>query len=422
MATFKFIPINDKFFSRIASPIKTFEELIDIILANYNPVAHKHGSFGGLRDAVHIFQNYMAMKTGKPWDFIVELLPKIQEWALKIELNLDVTLLTEGSNVKSSLTAEQVRFILANAFFGNIQLYEKAGKIHWLDMYTNDTQVSIHRIVCQLAYFNLAQTVDMSQIISFRRVQLADFPPPVWAESDQKIKTDNINIHTGIMEDSNATSFVDFANKRLHIHSIIPSATQEEVLFSCCPEAFPGILFCETLLDDEAIIISGCRRFSKYKGYLFTFEFTGDIDPPAHPPQDIIVIDAVCHNHFNKAFQLRDLNKIYLGFKPVENTKISTGMFGCGIFRGDKSHKFLQQVCVATVANVELDFSSFKEEATARHFRQILQKIQQADLRIKEAYNIMLGYNIVDRREVSFHDYLLNKLNKKYFELTAEDS
>ena len=42
------------------------------------------------------------------------------------------------------------------------------------------------------------------------------------------------------LEELGSEAFVDFANQDLHIHCVIPSATQEEVLFSCCPEAFVG--------------------------------------------------------------------------------------------------------------------------------------------------------------------------------------
>ena len=51
------------------------------------------------------------------------------------------------------------------------------------------------------------------------------------------------------MEEPEAEAFVDFANRDLHIHQVIPSATQEEVLFSCCPEAFPGTLPFSPLLS-----------------------------------------------------------------------------------------------------------------------------------------------------------------------------
>jgi hypothetical protein len=45
------------------------------------------------------------------------------------------------------------------------------------------------------------------------------------------------------MEDPNAPAFVNFANEQLHIGRIISSCIQEEVLFSCAPESFVGLLF-----------------------------------------------------------------------------------------------------------------------------------------------------------------------------------
>jgi hypothetical protein len=61
------------------------------------------------------------------------------------------------------------------------------------------------------------------------------------------------------IEDTDAYYQVDFANKYLHIHQIIPSCTQEEVMFSVRPECYLGIIICDVMLDHEAIIISGAK-------------------------------------------------------------------------------------------------------------------------------------------------------------------
>ena len=69
------------------------------------------------------------------------------------------------------------------------------------------------------------------------------------------------------MESSfDAHGFVDFANKHIQIHRMIASCTQEEILFSCCPEAFLPMLICETLKNDEIVIVRGCKRFVEYTG------------------------------------------------------------------------------------------------------------------------------------------------------------
>ncbi len=89
---------------------------------------------------------------------------------------------------------------------------------------------------------------------------------------------------------------------------------------------YSAILLCDRLLDDEVVIIKGCRRFCTYTGYLYSFAFKDIIEPPV-PPQDIIVIDAVFSLHFERSQNLRDLTKAYLGFQPEEGFKISTGTY-----------------------------------------------------------------------------------------------
>ena len=128
--------------------------------------------------------------------------------------------------------------------------------------------------------------------------------------------------------------FFDFANKDIHIHMIIPSATQEEVLFSCCPEAFVSILFCERMSDNEGIIIGGTSRFADYTGYQNSFRFSGYFEAPPFKRCDILVLDAAvgAREQFGREGLQRDLNKAYLGFNAcaslLSKPKISTGHWG----------------------------------------------------------------------------------------------
>jgi len=88
------------------------------------------------------------------------------------------------------------------------------------------------------------------------------------------------------MEESSAVGFVDFANANLHIGHIMPSMTQEEVLFSCCPECFVGMLFTEYFEADEAMVIRNVVRFSTYEGYLYDFHWTGVTHQLVPPKQE----------------------------------------------------------------------------------------------------------------------------------------
>jgi len=353
-------------------------------------------------------------------------LPSIQEWALDEQyLGKEIEVLPAQTMHTVTLPAAQVRHILANSFFGYVGKGEKAinhrfGILNFWKLYTIDDKVSIARILCLLCYFYTVKIdFDPNHIISFQRISLYSPPPqssgytgtipPDWQNIPTPINTDLIHMHNGRMEDATeATAFVDFANRDLHIHQVIASATQEEVLFSCCPEAFPGILFCERLQDNEAIIIRGCRRFCDYTGYLYTFNFKKAFIPPL-PPQDIIAIDAVYASHFREAQNIRDLNKAFLGFLQCagNNNKISTGYWGCGAFGGDKVHKFLQQVCVSTVTNAELHFSAYQETTTWQQLQFILQELREIGATVSEVFTIIISYK---NNKKTFFDYMTAEL------------
>ncbi|CAM9694971.1 unnamed protein product [Phaeothamnion confervicola] len=75
---------------------------------------------------------------------------------------------------------------------------------------------------------------------------------------------------------ADAEMHVDFTNRHLHIARVILSATQDEVLFSVCPDLFLAMLMCgEHVAGDEAIIVGGARKNSCYDGFLDTIRFAG---------------------------------------------------------------------------------------------------------------------------------------------------
>jgi len=176
-----------------------------------------------------------------------------------------------------------------------------------------------------------------------------------------------------MMEASDAQGFVDFANRNLHLGAIIPSMTQEEILFSCCPECFVGILFCEKFRKDEVMVISGVKRYSTYSGFGSTFRYCG-FEKKNEKIHNILVMDAsrYARYQFQSKVMQRDLNKAYTVFKLCGG-KISTGHWGCGVFCGDKTLKFLQQLCAAATSGTILDYSTFSDEECFTKFQQLLE-------------------------------------------------
>jgi hypothetical protein len=74
----------------------------------------------GLESSILAFETWMCQTTKREWSFYSELLPCIVEWAVQFELARPVILLEQGYEASNEVTALEVRFILANAFFLNL--------------------------------------------------------------------------------------------------------------------------------------------------------------------------------------------------------------------------------------------------------------------------------------------------------------
>jgi poly(ADP-ribose) glycohydrolase len=279
------------------------------------------------------------------------------------------------------------------------------GAMDFAHIYCQPANICIQRILCQLSYFYQAES-RAAQDISFERYVITS--PPDWSKENKIINIQNFKIFTDSMEASPAPAFVDFANRDLHIGRIIGSMTQEEVLFSCCPELFVGLLFTERFRDDEVMIIRGVRRYCTYSGYGHTFQWTGILEK--EQVHDIVVIDACTDQQFYKEFLNRDLNKAWYSFKKC-GTDIVTGHWGCGAFGGDEYLKFLQQVIASTLAETNrLDYSTFKNENMKEKFELILQEIGKLNLNISQIYAIMSEFNTARKKDpkkrLSFEDWI----------------
>eukprot|EP00005_Dracoamoeba_jomungandri_P008977 CAMPEP_0174262676 /NCGR_PEP_ID=MMETSP0439-20130205/14514_1 /TAXON_ID=0 /ORGANISM="Stereomyxa ramosa, Strain Chinc5" /LENGTH=486 /DNA_ID=CAMNT_0015347527 /DNA_START=40 /DNA_END=1497 /DNA_ORIENTATION=+ len=253
---------------------------------------------------------------------------------------------------------------------------KRFGALDWQGIYMCNLPASIQRLFCQFSYFHQCEeylSTNPENIVFIRLHSKDEKSCPEWKELSHSLEgcQKSVRVHTHAMEESKARSFVDFANAQLHIGRIIPSFTQEEVLFSVCPEAFLGLLFTERLGHSEAMIIQGIHRFSDYTGYLSTFRMTDFYDPPFRVV-DTLVLDAVLGNQYTLESIYRDITKAYLTFLNSKEPLISTGHWGCGAFGGDKTLKFLQQVCAAVVSGVTIEYSTYKDKELAEEWKEML--------------------------------------------------
>jgi len=280
------------------------------------------------------------------------------------------------------------------------------GDISFDRIYCETSDLAEERILCFLAYYYQCK-YDEGEVrdVSFVRGNLNKVMN--WEEmKDKNFDQINVKVETSGMEVSDAPNFVDFANQDIHIGCIIPSLTQEEVLFSCAPEAFISMLINDRLRDRDVVVIKNVRRYCEYTGYLYSFRFTGFYK---YSIFNILVIDACYMQHFKRKNIDRDMNKAYLGFLLC-NSKISTGHWGCGAFGGEKVSKFLQQLCAAVVANVDLDYSTFKDEDYKAKFNTILNTLKTNNINVSRVYEILLGFQNMHYEE--FYDYFMKAINE----------
>ncbi|KAI8910063.1 hypothetical protein DFJ77DRAFT_115607 [Powellomyces hirtus] len=394
-------------------------------------------SIAGLRSAI---DRISTMHCGVPVQS--QLIPQILAWARderyaptmdqKLLLAKDTTTAAPQSGIRqvsATVSARTARYILANAFFLNVEGSQRLqiGSLLLGSLYRSTASAGIERLTCLLAYFAQEYLDDRRESeredrnIIFERVRITSAAIPAWSHLPDKVVTDSIHLFENAMEDTGSRNIMDFANRRIHIHCIIPSATQEEVLFSCCPEAFVSLILYDTLEDDEVAVIRNVRRYVRYSGYLDTFRCEGffreghtAVTTQPHTGiqtqsqsgslrsavsadriETLLVADAVTGWHRQPRSVDRDLTKAYLVFRLAlkggkENAAVATGHWGCGIFGGDKMHKFAQQVCAATVAGVPLNYALFGDTELLKAFRTQLERWKESDATIRSIYATLL--------------------------------
>ena len=352
------------------------------------------------------------------FDFFFEVLPSIIKSAASIPQQFPdgkiPQLVSGGGGGRIVVSRQQAHAILSCGFLGLLpKLHENFGDLDYTGLVFSSHHTSVERIICQLVYFDYvhlqfggpAHFLGCSGALVFERVVLPSASVPNWAECPAPLisvgaardegeedatpsapvvaggeganlagtkpptgkKQQQKQPTLGVVVDDDTTiedapgiqSQVDFANKQLMIGTLIPSMTQEEVMFSIRPEMFLCLPFFDTLAPNEAVIAYGAKRYTDYSGYLETFQVTG-VHYDNHTSYEqrfepcIVAIDAIVNrgDQFEGPLLRRDLAKAYVGYHNVPHgAKISTGNWGCGAFRGDPFLKYLQQVMALAASN-----------------------------------------------------------------------
>ncbi|KAF0727222.1 hypothetical protein Ae201684P_019190 [Aphanomyces euteiches] len=394
-------------------PIGSFDDFAAYLDPKHKPEANGRRNFPALERAIQEFNTHFG------YDFFTTLLPAIIEWAINVpesypaESGLKFGAESEVSSSGEFIvwtcqyTSEVARFILANIFLLNTPTtVESAGSVDMFRVLQSNT-MSIHgdvgsaRVLSLLAYFHmqLRELDNPGRMITIERREWTGEIDPKDDWRTSKASLVPVELSVSSMESSSAKRFVNFANQNLHIHRIIPSATQEEVLFTCAPEAYIAIGLCARMQPNQVILIRNVQRYISYTGYLDTFRFA-DVLTPLPPPFDILSMDATVANHFTENIVHRDILKASLAFVDARPSAVSTGHWGCGVFGGNKTHKFIQQWIAASIRKgvTRLDYSVFGDTRLIGAWNQIIEAIRQRKWTIADvSKNLLLNYAKLNR-------------------------
>jgi poly(ADP-ribose) glycohydrolase len=162
----------------------------------------------------------------------------------------------------------------------------------------------------------------------------------------------------------------DYANCLLGGGALFHGCVQEEVLFSQRPELCVGMLLCEKMRDDEAIMMRGAVCFSATSGNRGTFRWIGDAAAHDAAPHDYVAFDALHirdggHQQWEPWSLKRELHKALVAFAQPGGGRapaVASGNWGCGAFKGHAPLKALLQWVAASLARCDaLHYHAFGE-------------------------------------------------------------
>jgi poly(ADP-ribose) glycohydrolase len=264
------------------------------------------------------------------------------------------------------LSRASAHWLLGNALLLNVRRdVASHTRLDFAQLFqARSSRVAVQRILCLLHYLAVDPT---EELVVFSRcsfdLRSLDLTAP--------LHFDNVLLHDKSME-TQGGAFVDFANNLVHIGEVIPSATQEEVLFSCCPELFALLVACEPLGESDVIVVENVRRFVRCSGYRESFQCDGPEN--AINVHAVLIMDAQELNHFRRS--RHDLAKACAAFSNCKSVEISTGPWGCGVFGGNKVHKFLLQAIAAHVAGKTLQYSFFGSSAEVKELEEVKSRLR----------------------------------------------
>ncbi|VEN59528.1 unnamed protein product [Callosobruchus maculatus] len=423
----------------LLKPIKNSNDL-EAAINSYNSALPK---FTALH---YFFQQVLDQQETET--FFQDLLPKMINLALQLPdlLPQSFPLLKSNHNRSVSLSQLQAACLLANAFLCTFPWKKGVSTcpgINFMRLFAASQRPKrkdavMEKLKCLLHYFRRVTATCPVGVLTFERRFIHRSAMPRWDMLTNIIGRTRIHINSaGTIEDDGIGFLqVDFAHKLVGGGVLEYGCVQEEIRFVICPELIVSRMFVETLGDQEAVIVIGPERFSKYSGYGQEFKWVEDFvdetpyDEYGRRRTSVCMIDAV---HFKKtkdqfypSAMLRELNKAYVGFSSNMKGKLSpvaTGNWGCGVYRGLSTLKSLLQLIACNAAERDMVYYTFGNKKLRDDLHNMYLFISRNNITITELWRILCKFsssNVSEQKLYSFiqQAYFDSKKQpdlKKYF-------
>jgi hypothetical protein len=238
-------------------------------------------------------------------------------------------------------------------------------------------------------------------------------------------------LHTGgLTDDAQDTTFANFANATYMFGKIVPSlggVSLEELTQIEYAELLAGLLYFGKVDETDCVVAEGVKKFGEHTGYLTSFKCAGASEDTRifrvvtmdaknysstlrRSPGDPECGQQVTYSmQFHSCNVLRDVRKAYAGFRG--QSRVATGMWGCGQFKGNCFLKFLQQYLAAAHAGVSvMSFSCFNNQPVADKCEVLVEAIQRSRITTSDLSAFLLSKLPQDTSDVVDDSVFLSRV------------